>query len=112
MVPGTLGRVADFDSMEITGSSQRFPVLRVYCLERNYSAHVIESGDDPDETSPFFFMTPSNAVTDYRDGFLYPPMTGALRYEGEMVVALASSVRISLQIGTPKSSILRQSAGV
>lgn len=77
-------------SMEIAGSDRRFPVRRVYCLGRNYRAHAIESGDDPDETPPFFFMKPRDAVIDYRQGFPYPPMTHALRYEGEMVVALRS----------------------
>jgi fumarylpyruvate hydrolase len=79
--PGTV-------SMEIHGSEQRFPVRRVYCLGRNYRAHAIESGDNPDETPPFFFMKPTDAVIDSREGFPYPPMTQALRYEGEMVVAL------------------------
>jgi fumarylpyruvate hydrolase len=80
----------DVVSMEIVESENRFPVRRVYCLGRNYRAHAIESGDDPDETPPFFFMKPRDAVIDYRDGFPYPPMTRALRYEGEMVVALRS----------------------
>jgi fumarylpyruvate hydrolase len=77
-------------SMEIDGSEQRFPVRRIYCLGRNYRAHAIESGDDPDETPPFFFIKPRDAILDYRLGFPYPPMTQALRYEGEMVVALKS----------------------
>lgn len=77
-------------SMEIAASDRRFPVRRVYCLGRNYRAHAVESGDDPDETPPFFFIKPRDAVIDYRDGFPYPPMTHALRYEGEMVVALGS----------------------
>lgn len=77
-------------SMAVDGSERRFPVRRVYCLGRNYRAHAIESGDDPDETPPFFFMKPRDAVIDYREGFPYPPMTRALRYEGEMVVALRS----------------------
>jgi len=77
-------------SMEIAGSSERFPVRRVFCLGRNYRAHAIESGDNPDETPPFFFIKPRDAVIDSRDGFPYPPMTSELRYEGEMVVALKS----------------------
>lgn len=77
-------------SMEIDGTDQRFPVRRVYCLGRNYRAHAIESGDNPDETPPFFFIKPRDAIFDYRNGFPYPPMTQALRYEGEMVVALKS----------------------
>ena len=80
----------DIVSMEIHGSDQRFPVRRVYCLGRNYRAHAIESGDNPDETPPFFFMKPADAVIDHRRGFPYPQMTEALRYEAEMVVALKS----------------------
>ena len=76
--------------MRIVGTDERFPVRRVYCLGRNYRAHAIESGDNPDETPPFFFIKPRDAVIDYRDGFPYPPMTRALRYEAEMVVALHS----------------------
>jgi fumarylpyruvate hydrolase len=77
-------------SMAIHGLEDRFPVRRVYCLGRNYRAHAIESGDDPDENPPFFFIKPRDAVIDCRDGFPYPSMTSALRYEGEMVVALKS----------------------
>ena len=77
-------------SMEVVGTDRRFPVRRVYCLGRNYRAHAIESGDDPDVNPPFFFIKPRDAIIDYRDGFPYPPMTEALRYEGELVVALKS----------------------
>ena len=77
-------------SMEIVGSDDRFPVRRVYCLGRNYRAHAIESGDNPDETPPFFFIKPRDAVCDSRDDFPYPAMTKALRHEVELVVALKS----------------------
>lgn len=77
-------------SMEVSGSAQRFPVRRVYCLGRNYRAHAIESGDNPDETPPFFFIKPRDAVIASSEGFPYPPMTKALRHEVEMVVALKS----------------------
>ena len=77
-------------SMEIDGTDDRFPVRRVFCLGRNYRAHAIESGDDPDANPPFFFIKPRDAVVESRHGFPYPPMTNELRYEGEMVVALKS----------------------
>ena len=82
--------VPDVVSMEINGSDGRFPVRRVYCLGRNYRAHAIESGDNPDETPPFFFIKPRDAVGESRNNFPYPPMTKELRYEAEMVVALKS----------------------
>jgi len=80
----------DVVSMEIDGSDDRFPVRRVYCLGRNYRAHAIESGDNPDETPPFFFIKPRDAVGESRNNFPYPQMTKELRYEAEMVVALKS----------------------
>ena len=33
----------------------RFPVRRVYCIGRNYAAHAVEMGHDPDREPPFFF---------------------------------------------------------
>ena len=77
-------------SMKIFGSDKRFPVRRVFCLGRNYRAHAIESGDNPDLNPPFFFIKPRDAVIDADIGFKYPSMTNACRYEGEMVVALSS----------------------
>ena len=77
-------------SMEISDSNARFPVRRVFCLGRNYRAHAIESGDNPDETPPFFFIKPRDAIVNASQGHPYPQMTSELRYEGEMVVALKS----------------------
>lgn len=86
--PGYVIDVPEVVSMEITGTDDRFPVRRVFCLGRNYRAHAIESGDNPDETPPFFFIKPRDAVKESRDNFPYPSMTKALRYEVELVVAL------------------------
>ena len=88
--PGYVIDPPEVVSMEIVGSDQRFPVRRVYCLARNYRSLALESGDNPDETPPFFLIKPRDAVIDYRDGFPYPQMTQALRHEGELVVALKS----------------------
>ncbi len=80
----------DVISMEVVGTDARFPIRRVFCLGRNYRAHAYESGDDPDVNPPFFFIKPRDAIVDYREGHPYPQGTQALRYEGEMVVALKS----------------------
>ena len=77
-------------SMAIMGANARFPVRRVFCLGRNYRAHAFESGDDPDVNPPFFFIKPRDAIVDASAGHPYPQLTQALRYEGEMVVALKS----------------------
>ena len=42
--------------LPIAGSDALFPVRRVYCIGRNYAAHAIEMGHDPDREPPFFFQ--------------------------------------------------------
>ena len=33
-------------SLAIAGSHQRFPIRRIFCVGRNYAAHVREMGND------------------------------------------------------------------
>ena len=48
-------KIAPVPTLPILESTLRFPVRRVYCIGRNYSAHAIEMGHDPDREAPFFF---------------------------------------------------------
>lgn len=74
-------------ALPVEGSDQLFPVNRVFCIGRNYAAHAVEMGHDPDKEPPFFFFkSPGNLRTD--GVFPYPPMTADVHYEIEMVVAL------------------------
>ena len=43
-------------ALPVAGSDALFPVRRVYCIGRNYAAHAIEMGHDPDREAPFFFQ--------------------------------------------------------
>ena len=75
-------------SLPIRGSDKRFPVRRVYCVGRNYAAHTIEMGGDPNREEPFFFQkNPDNLVTGGAD-FPYPDKSSDVHHEIEMVVAL------------------------
>jgi fumarylpyruvate hydrolase len=75
-------------SLPIRGSDERFPVRRVYCVGRNYAAHTIEMGGDPDREEPFFFQkNPDNLLTGGAD-FPYPDKSSDVHHEIEMVVAL------------------------
>ena len=76
-------------TLPIAGSDQVFPVRRVYCIGRNYAAHAIEMGHDPDREPPFFFQkNPDNL--DNSGEFPYPPKTADVHYEIEMAVVLKS----------------------
>jgi fumarylpyruvate hydrolase len=78
-------------ALPIAGSSELFPVRRVYCVGRNYGDHAREMGADPDREPPFFFSKPADAVFSPTDGSVpFPPQTADLQHEVELVVALGS----------------------
>jgi len=76
----------------VEGSDAAFPVRRIYCIGRNYAAHAIEMGHDPDREPPFFFQKNPDNV-DFSGEFPYPPQTSDVHHEIEMVVALAKGGR-------------------
>ena len=79
-------------TLSVRGSSALFPVRRVYCVGRNYAAHTVEMGHDPDKDPPFFFQkNPDNL--DSSGKFPYPPMSKDVHHEIEMIVALRSGGR-------------------
>ena len=71
----------------VKGSDKHFPVRRVYCIGRNYAAHTIEMGFDPDKEPPFFFQKNTDNI-DISGQFPYPPESSDVHYELELVVAL------------------------
>ena len=76
-------------SLPVRGTSERFPVRRIYCIGRNYADHAIEMGHDPEKEPPFFFQKNAENI-DSSGEFLYPPETNDVHFEVEMIVALKS----------------------
>lgn len=75
--------------LPIAGSETLFPVRRVYCIGRNYAAHAVEMGHDPDREPPFFFQkNPDNL--DPSGSFPYPPHSSDVHHEAEVAVMLKS----------------------
>ena len=75
--------------LPVSGTDAQFPVRRVYCIGRNYAAHTIEMGHDPDRDDPFFFQKNPNNL-DASGDFPYPPHSSDVHHEAEMLVALKS----------------------
>jgi fumarylpyruvate hydrolase len=75
-------------SVAISGSEERFPVRRIYCVGRNYAEHTREMGGDPQRESPFFFSKPADAVVASGWRVPFPVKTADLHHEVELVVAL------------------------
>ncbi len=76
-------------TLPIRGSDKLFPVRRVYCIGRNYAAHSIEMGHDPDREPPFFFQKNPNNL-DSTGEFPYPVKSSDVHHELELLVALKS----------------------
>ena len=76
-------------SLPVAGTDDTFPVRRVYCIGRNYAAHAIEMGHNPDREPPFFFQkNPDNL--DPSGVFPYPPKSSDVHHEAELAVMLKS----------------------
>ena len=76
-------------ALPIAGSDDLFPVRRVYCIGRNYAAHAIEMGHDPNREAPFFFQkNPDNLDTSGE--FPYPAHSSDVHHEAEIAVMLKS----------------------
>ena len=75
-------------TLPVDGTDAVFPVLRVFCVGRNYAEHAVEMGHDPDREPPFFFMKPAAAVVPNGGRLPFPPATDDLHHEVELVVAM------------------------
>ena len=76
-------------ALPIATNSALFPVRRVYCIGRNYAAHAIEMGHDPDREPPFFFQKNPNNLTS-SGIFPYPLQSEDVHHEVEIAVMLKS----------------------
>jgi 2-keto-4-pentenoate hydratase/2-oxohepta-3-ene-1,7-dioic acid hydratase in catechol pathway len=84
-------------TIPIVGEAEVFQVRRIYCIGRNYAAHAIERGSDPNREPPFFFQKPTDAIQNVAVGevadLAYPSLTKNYHHEVELVAALKSGGR-------------------
>lgn len=81
-------------SLPVTGSADRFPVRRIYCVGRNYADHVREMGGDPNRSTPIFFTKSRETIVQSGASIPYPPLTENLHFEVELVVAMAGKTEV------------------
>jgi fumarylpyruvate hydrolase len=81
----------------VVGSDELYPVRRIYCIGRNYRAHSIEMGSNPDREPPFFFQKATDAIQYVAAGTIadhpYPSLTKNYHYEAELVAAIGKGGR-------------------
>lgn len=78
-------------SLAVQGSPARFPVRRIYCIGRNYLAHIREMGEADERDPPIFFQKPSDAIVEEGVPVPYPAATLDYQYEAELVVAIGKA---------------------
>lgn len=76
--------------LDISGSDEKYPVRRIYCIGKNYAAHVVEMGGAVERDPPVIFQKPNDSVVRNGGEVPYPVFTENYHYEGELVVALKS----------------------
>jgi fumarylpyruvate hydrolase len=74
-------------SLAVVGTAARFPVHRIYCVGRNYLAHVREFGND-EKNPPFFFAKASDMIVEDGSRLPYPSLTNNYHHEVELVAAI------------------------
>ena len=76
-------------TIPVKGTDAVFPVHRIYCIGKNYAAHVVEMGGTPERQPPVFFMKPADAAC-HNPVVHYPPSSDNVHYEGELVIAIGT----------------------
>ncbi len=75
MTAKTLFPTLQWPTIPVKGEAAAYPVLRIFCVGRNYAAHAAEMGVEVDREAPFYF-TKSALTTQATDATVpYPPGT-------------------------------------
>ncbi len=80
--------------LAISGSEERFPVRRIYCIGKNYADHVKEMGGDAARSEPIFFTKAAETIVESGQDIPFPPNTSNLHYEVELVVAIGPDLSV------------------
>lgn len=75
--------------LDIAGTDEKFPVRRIYCIGKNYLAHIHEMKAD-ERDPPVIFMKPTDAIVKNGGEIPYPVFTTNFHYECELIVVMKS----------------------
>lgn len=98
-------------SVPVMGSDRRFPVRRIYCVGRNYLDHIREMKEGDERDEPFFFQKPADSIVSDGARVPYPPRTGDLQFEGELVVAIGAE-EANVPVDRALELVLGYAAGI
>lgn len=76
-------------ALPVSGQNGVFPIRRIYCVGRNYLAHIKELNHDTREP-PFFFQKARDMLVQNGSAIPYPTLTHDYEHEIELVLAMKS----------------------
>ncbi|WP_246725338.1 fumarylacetoacetate hydrolase family protein [Beijerinckia sp. L45] len=76
-------------TLPIVGSDAKFQVRRIYCIGRNYLAHVEELNHDRSQP-PLFFQKARDMIVQSGEPVTFPSLTHDYEHEIELVLAMKS----------------------
>lgn len=83
--------------LPIAGHDALFPVRRIFCIGRNYRAHAAEMQAEVAEAPWFFLKSPHHLSGG--GALAYPPGTGELHHEVELVAAIGADGLFGWAVG-------------
>ena len=75
-------------ALPIVGLEALYPVMRIFCVGRNYEDHAREMGHVVDREKPFYFSKSATALRQDGETIPYPSGTTNYHFECELVVAI------------------------
>jgi fumarylpyruvate hydrolase len=100
--------------LPVVGTTDLYPVRRIYCVGRNYAEHAREMGHSERE-SPFFFGKPADAMLlmppDGAAVLPFPGQTADLQYEVELVVAIGRA-GVDIPVQSAASHVWGHAVGI
>ena len=108
----TLFDTPDFRTIPVAGETAEYPVVRIFCVGRNYEAHAVEMGGTVDREAPWYF-TKSAITAACPTGAIVPdpPGTENFHFEMELVVAVGAEV-FKADLATAEKAIYGYGCGL
>ena len=88
----TLFPVPATPTIPVKGEAAGYPVVRIFCVGRNYAAHAAEMGVEVDREAPFYFTKTPRHARASGSTLPYPPGTENFHYEMELALVIGQPV--------------------
>jgi fumarylpyruvate hydrolase len=84
--------IPETPSIPVKGEDAGYPVVRIFCVGRNYAAHAAEMGVEVDREAPFYFTKNPQHTLASGSVLPYPPGTENFHFEMELTLVIGKPV--------------------